>query len=63
MSELAKNNKIVKVKQLRAYLEDYPNRVIAEIYLEILENFEEDELVPDLILENLCLSPEDFIDT
>ena len=62
MSELAKNNKIVKVKQLRAYLQDYPNKVIAEIYLEVLENFEDEELVPDLILENLCLTPEDFTD-
>ena len=63
MSELAKNNKSVKVKQLREYLEDYPNKVIADIYLEVLENFEDDELVPDLILENLLLSPEDFEDT
>jgi hypothetical protein len=60
MSDLAKNNKTVKVYQLREYLENYPNRVIAEIYLEVLENFESDELVPDLILENLYLSPEDF---
>ena len=63
MSELAKNNKSVKVKQLREYLQDYPNKVIADIYLEVLENFEDDELVPDLILENLLLSPEDFEDT
>ncbi len=62
MSELAKNNNSVKVKQLKEYLKDYPNKVIAEIYLEVLENFEEEELVPDLILENLSLSPEDFKD-
>ncbi len=58
--ELAKNNKSVKVKDLKEYLTDYPNRIVAEIYLEVLENFEDDELVPDLILENLLLSPEDF---
>ncbi|RUM58569.1 MAG: hypothetical protein DSY66_00160 [Persephonella sp.] len=58
--ELAKNNKSVKVKDLREYLTYYPNRIVAEIYLEVLENFEDDELVPDLILENLLLSPEDF---
>ncbi len=62
MSELAKNNNSIKVKQLKEYLKDYPNKVIAEIYLEVLENFEDDELVPDLILENLSLSPEDFKD-
>ena len=62
MSELAKNNNFVKVKQLKEYLKDYPNKVIAEIYLEVLENFEDEELVPDLILENLSLSPEDFKD-
>ncbi len=62
MSELAKNNNSVKVKQLKEYLKDYPNKVIAEIYLEVLENFEDEELVPDLILENLSLSPEDFKD-
>ncbi len=62
MSDLAKNNNSVKVKQLKEYLKDYPNKVIAEIYLEVLENFEDEELVPDLILENLSLSPEDFQD-
>ncbi|RUM56972.1 MAG: hypothetical protein DSY60_05825 [Persephonella sp.] len=62
MSELAKNNNSVKVKQLKEYLKDYHNKVIAEIYLEVLENFEDEELVPDLILENLSLSPEDFKD-
>lgn len=62
MSELAKNNNSIKVKQLKEYLKDYPNKVIAEIYLEVLENFEDEELVPDLILENLSLSPEDFKD-
>jgi hypothetical protein len=60
MSELAKNNKTVKVYQLKEYLENFPNRIIAEIYLEVLENFEDDELVPDLILENLSLTEEDF---
>ena len=60
MEELAKKNKSVKIKQLKEYLENYPNRVIAEIYLEVIENFEDDELVPDLILENLSLTPEDF---
>ncbi len=61
MSELAKNNKTVKVKQLRKFLkEKYPNKQVAEIYLEVLENFEDDELVPDLILENLLLDEEDF---
>ena len=60
MSDLAKENKSIKVYQLRAYLENFPNKLIAEIYLEVLENFEDDELVPDLILENLSLTPEDF---
>ncbi len=65
MSDLAKNNKTVKVKQLRKFLkEKYPNKQVAEIYLEVLENFEDDELVPDLILENLLLDEEDFrVDT
>ena len=61
MSDLAKNNKTVRVKQLRKFLkEKYPNKQVAEIYLEVLENFEDDELVPDLILENLLLDEEDF---
>ncbi|SNZ07852.1 hypothetical protein SAMN06265182_1054 [Persephonella hydrogeniphila] len=61
MSELARKNKTVKVHQLRKYLiKNYPNRSVAQIYLEVLENFEEDELVPDLILENLLLDEEDF---
>jgi hypothetical protein len=60
MSELAKNNKTVKVYQLKAYLETFPNKTVAEIYLEVLENFDDDELVPDLILENLSLTEEDF---
>jgi hypothetical protein len=40
--------------------EKYPNKQVAEIYLEVLENFEDEELVPDLILENLLLDEEDF---
>ena len=61
MSDLAKNNKTVRVKQLRKFLkEKYPNKQVAEIYLEVLENFEDDELVPDRILENLLLDEEDF---
>lgn len=61
MSELAKNNKTVKVKQLKKFLQEkYPNKQVAEIYLEVLENFEDEELVPDLILENLLLDEEDF---
>jgi len=61
MSELAKNNKTVKVNQLKKYLQEkYPNKNIATIYLEVLENFDEEELVPDLILENLLLDEEDF---
>ncbi|WP_457641126.1 hypothetical protein [Persephonella sp.] len=60
MSQLSRNNKTVRVCQLREYLKNYPNKLVAEIYLEVLENFEDDELVPDLILENLLLSPEDF---
>jgi len=57
---LNKKNKTVTVKELRAYLIDYEDKVVKEIYLEVLENFEEDELVPDLILENLGLTPEFF---
>ena len=61
MSELAKNNKTVTVRMLRKYLkEKYQNRQTAQIYLEVLENFDDDELVPDLILENLLLDEEDF---
>ncbi|NPA57805.1 MAG: hypothetical protein GXN94_00780 [Aquificae bacterium] len=61
MSELAKKNKTVKVGQLKKYLtERYPNRTVAEIYLEVLQNFEDHELVPDLILENLLLDEGDF---
>ncbi len=60
MSQLSRNNKTVKVCQLKKYLETYPNRTVAEIYLEVLENFDDEELVPDLILDNLLLSPEDF---
>jgi len=61
MSELAKNNKTVTVKQLKKYLQKhYPNRQVAEIYLEVLQNFEDNELVPDLILENLLLDEQDF---
>ena len=61
MSELAKNNKTVTVRNLRKYLrEKYPNKQVAQIYLDVLENFDEDELVPDLILENLLLDEEDF---
>ena len=59
---LNKKNKTVTVKELRAYLIDYEDKVVKEIYLEVLENFEEDELVPDLILENLGLTPEFFKD-
>ncbi len=61
MSELSKNNKTITVKQLRKYLQEkYPNKFVAQIYLETLENFEDNELVPDLILENLLLTEEDF---
>lgn len=61
MSELAKNNKTVKVRQLKNYLKNnYPNKQVAQIYLEVLENFDDEELVPDLILENLLLDQEDF---
>ena len=60
MSDLAKNNKDITVKELREYLKNYSNKVVADIYLEVLQNFEDDELVPDLILENLLISPEDF---
>ena len=59
---LNKKNKTVTVKELRAYLIDYEDKVVKEIYLEVLENFEEDELVPDLILENLGLTSEFFKD-
>ncbi len=59
---LNKKNKTVTVKELRAYLIDYGDKIVREIYLEVLENFEEDELVPDLILENLGLTPDFFKD-
>ncbi len=53
MSDLAKDNKTIKVKALKEYLKNYPDKLTAEIYLEVLENFEDDELVPDAILYNL----------
>ncbi len=59
---LNKKNKTVTVKELRAYLVDYEDRIVKEIYLEVLENFEDDELVPDLILDNLGLTPNFFKD-
>ncbi|RUM51011.1 MAG: hypothetical protein DSY47_00365 [Hydrogenothermus sp.] len=60
MSELSKENKSITVKMLKKYLENYPDQIIVKIYTEVLENFEDDELVPDLILRNLGLSEEDF---
>ncbi len=53
MSDLAKDNKTIKVKALKEYLKNYPDKFTAEIYLEVLENFEDDEFVPDAILYNL----------
>jgi len=58
MSDLAKNNKDIKVKTLREYLKNYPDKLTSEIYLEVLENFEDDELVPDIIIQNLGVSIE-----
>jgi len=60
MSDLAKENKTITVRMLREYLKDYPDQITVKIYTEVLENFEDDELVPDLILKNLGLSEEDF---
>lgn len=60
MSELSKENKSITAKMLKKYLENYPDQIIVKIYTEVLENFEDDELVPDLILRNLGLSEEDF---
>jgi len=57
---LAKNNKTVTVKMLKEYLSDYPDHLTVEIYMEVLENFEDDELVPDIILSNLGLSENFF---
>ena len=61
MGELSKLNKNIKVKELKAYLDK--NRyiygeVMVGIYLEILENFDDEELVPDKILMNLGINPE-----
>lgn len=56
MSDLAKKNKTIKVKTLKEYLNKYPDKTIADIYLEVLENFDDDELVPDVILYNLGFS-------
>ena len=58
MSDLAKDNKTIKVKALKEYLKNYPDKLTSEIYLEVLENFEDDELVPDTILYNLGFSKE-----
>jgi len=60
LSDLAKNNKTVTVKMLKEYLKEYPDRLVVEIYMEVLENFEDDELVPDIILSNLGISPHWF---
>ncbi len=57
---LNKKNKTIKVKQLKAYLKENESGVVKEIYLEALENFEPDEYVPDLILENLGIDIDDF---
>ncbi len=61
MGELSKLNKNIKVKELKVYLDK--NRyiygeVMVGIYLEILENFDDEELVPDKILMNLGINPE-----
>ncbi len=60
MSDLAKENKFITVKMLKEYLQTYPDQITVKIYTEVLENFEDEELVPDLILRNLGLSEEDF---
>ena len=60
MSDLAKDNKSITVKALKEYLKSYPDENIAQIYLEVLDNFEDDELVPDAILHNLGFS-KDFL--
>jgi hypothetical protein len=60
MSELAKENKHITVKALKEYLKSYPDKLTVEIYTQVLDNFEDNELVPDLILKNLGLSEEDF---
>ena len=57
---LNKKNKTIKVKQLKAYLKENEVGVVKEVYLEVLENFEPDEYVPDLILENLGIDIDDF---
>ena len=60
MSDLAKENRYITVKMLKEYLKTHPDQITVKIYTEVLENFEDDELVPDLILKNLGLSEEDF---
>jgi len=49
MNKLSKLNKNIKVRELK---------VMVGIYLEILENFDDEELVPDKILMNLGINPE-----
>lgn len=61
MDKLTKLNKSITVKQLREYLEKNGylyGEITINIYMEILENFEDDELVPDKILMNLGINPE-----
>ncbi len=61
MNELAKKNRYIKVKDLKEYLSRNGyiyGEVMIGIYMEILENFEEEELVPDKILANLGINPE-----
>jgi hypothetical protein len=60
MSDLSKDNKSITVKMLKEYLKNYPDKLVSEIYLDVLNNFEDDELVPDAILYNLGFSS-DFL--
>ncbi len=61
MDKLTKLNKSITVKDLREHLNKNGyiyGETTVKIYIEILENFEDDEFVPDKILMNLGINPE-----
>ncbi|NPA51481.1 MAG: hypothetical protein GXO22_01150 [Aquificae bacterium] len=61
MDKLTKLNKSITKKELQEYLTKNSylyGEITTNIYLEILENFEDDELIPDKILMNLGINPQ-----
>ncbi len=56
MSDLSKNNKSIKVKSLKEYLKGHPDQNIAKTYISLLENYDDEEFVPDSVLYDLGFS-------